>query len=384
MNELKQTYLIGPNLRLRAVEEADAATEPSWRTSWLPRARSVSEARIAEDFGDWGSETLLAVRISDDVVVGSVLSWTDGPWAYVAPFAARWLTAQQADSVMAEIVTLLLPFLVDEGGINAALAEVPAGLPVVEQALATLGAPFCYRHRQSMIYRGNRCDAVGYQYVNRRALEVFGPPTFTPEGAIPHDVRRPAAQTWPVVETPPPGAVVIGERVYLRMFTPDDGDVLRDASLTETEFSHDPRQPRGAMATNARFHKESESELPRGITFAVVLRENDALIGRNELDWLDLVNRSAETGTVLFRPEHRGKGYGTEAKHLLLRYAFEVLNLHMVWSNVWEENSRSRAALLKQGYREAGCIPWRGIHHGIPSGDWVFDLLASEWQAARR
>ena len=95
-------------------------------------------------------------------------------------------------------------------------------------------------------------------------------------------------------------------------------------------------------------------------------------------------HRAAETGTQLFRPEHRGKGYGTEAKHLLLSYAFDVLDLHIVWSMVWEENSRSRAALLKQGYREAGCVPWRGIHHGIPSGDWVFDLLASEWQAARR
>jgi hypothetical protein len=29
-------------------------------------------------------------------------------------------------------------------------------------------------------------------------------------------------------------------------------------------------------------------------------------------------------------------------------------------------------------------MPWRGTHHGIPSGDWTFDLLASEWQAARR
>lgn len=53
MSNVKQTYLIGPNLRLRAVEEADAATEPSWRNSWFPRAQAVAEAKIAEDFGDW-------------------------------------------------------------------------------------------------------------------------------------------------------------------------------------------------------------------------------------------------------------------------------------------------------------------------------------------
>ena len=383
MSERKQTYLVGPTLSLRAVEESDAASEPSWRQSWFPRARAVSEAKIEEDYAD-GDTTLVAVRTSDDVIVGSVLIWFDGPWAFVLPYAARWLTAEDAEAVMAEIVSLTLPFLVDEGGIIAALAEFPSGLPGIADALEQIGARFCYRHREGMMYRGKRRDWLAYQYFNKKTLAVFGEPTFTPEAPAEREVTNPAPTHWPVVETPPPGAVMIGERVYLRMFTPEDGEILRETSLTDTEFSHDPRFPRSAMTMNSRFRKQSESELPTDLTFAIVLRENDELIGRNELDFLDMVHRSAETGTELFRPEHRGKGYGTEAKHLLLGYAFEVLDLHMVWSTVWEENPRSRAALLKQGYRESGCIPWRGTHHGIPSGDWVFDLLASEWQAARR
>jgi RimJ/RimL family protein N-acetyltransferase len=177
--------------------------------------------------------------------------------------------------------------------------------------------------------------------------------------------------------------VLVGDRLYLRMFTPEDGALMRDASLVETEFRHEPRFPRSALRSNVRFRQESEQEPVTGLTFAIVLRDTGELIGRNELDHLDLVHRSAETGTELFRAEHRGKGYGTEAKHLLLRYAFDVLHLHMVWAIVWEENPRSRAALQKQGYRLAGCTPWRGTHHGVPSGDWNFDLLASEWHAAR-
>ncbi|HET9661235.1 MAG TPA: GNAT family protein [Thermomicrobiales bacterium] len=383
MSERNQTYLVGPTISLRAVEEADAASEPSWRQSWFPRARAVSEAKIEDDYAE-GDTTLVAVRTSDDVIVGSVLIWFDGPWAFVLPVAARWLTGDETEAVMAEMVSLALPFLVDEGGNIAALTEIPSGLPKIVDALEQIGARFCYRNREAMVHRGERHDWVAYQYFNKKTLAVFGEPTFTPEGPVAREVTNPAPKQWPVVETPPPGAVMIGERVYLRMFTPEDGEIMRDASLTDTEFSHDPRFPRSGMAMNARFRKQSESELPTDLTFAVVLRANDELIGRNELDFLDLVHRSAETGTELFRPEHRGKGYGTEAKHLLLTYAFEVLHLHMVWSTVWEENPRSRAALLKQGYRESGSTPWRGIHHGIPSGDWNFDLLASEWQAARR
>ncbi len=383
MNGVKQTYLVGPSLHLRAVEEADAASEPSWRNSWFPRARAVSEAKIEDDHS--GQDvTLLAVWNESEVPVGSVDMWYDGPWAFCLPYTARWLTDEQSEAVIAEILTLVLPFLVDEGGLIAALIEVPAGLPIVEAALSEIGARFCYRQREAMIHRGARHDWVAYQYFNRKTLEVFGEPEFTREGPIEREVSHPAPKQWPRIDTPPPGAVLVGERLYLRMFTPEDGEIMREASLTDSEFAHDPRFPRSAMTMNSRFRTSSEAELPDNLTFAIVLRENEELIGRNELDFLDMVHRSAETGTELFRPEHRGKGYGTEAKHLLLSYAFDVLNLHMVWSIVWQQNPRSRAALLKQGYRGAGCIPWGGMHHGIPSGDWIFDLLASEWQEARR
>lgn len=384
MTDVKQAYLVGPTLHLRAVEESDAASEPSWRQSWFPRALAVSEAKIEDDFGSGGDTTLVAARNTDDVIVGSVLIWFDGPWAFVLPHAARWLSDASAEAVIAEIVELTLPFLVDEGGIITALTQIPSGLAGVTGALDRIGARFCSRTREAMVYRGKRTDWLFYQYFNKKTLAIFGEPKFTPEGEIEQIVRSPAPKSWPVIDTPPAGAVMVGERVYLRMFTPEDGKIMRDASLTETEFSHNPRFPRSGMAMSARYRKQSETDLPTNLTFAIVLRENDELIGRNELDYLDLVHRSAETGTELFRPEHRGKGYGAEAKHLLLGYAFEVLNLHMVWSNVWEENPRSRAALLKQGYRPSGCYPWRGTHHGIPSGDWTFDLLASEWQAARR
>ena len=383
MGERAQTYLAGPTLALRAVEDTDAASEPSWRQSWFPRALAVSAAKIEGDFTG-GDPLLVAERRSDHVIVGSVSIWLDTPWAFVSPFAARWLDEIEAESVIAEMVELVLPFLVDEGGNIAALTEIPSGLPHVAAGLERIGARFCYRSREAMMYRGERRDWLAYTYFNKKTLAVFGEPAFTPEGPIERMVSKPAPKAWPRVETPPAGAVMVGERVYLRMFTPADGEVMREASLTDTEFAHGPRFPRSAMAMNARFRKESENDLPTNLTFAIVLRENDALIGRNELDFLDMVHRSAETGSELFRPEHRGKGYGTEAKHLLLGYAFEVLNLHMVWSTVWEENPRSRAALLKQGYRPSGCTPWRGMHHGLPSGDWEFDLLASEWQAARR
>ena len=93
--------------------------------------------------------------------------------------------------------------------------------------------------------------------------------------------------------------------------------------------------------------------------------------------------REAEPCEEARGPEHRGGGYGTEAKHLMLELAFDQLGLHMVYSSVSESNPRSAAALRKQGYRLGGYTAWNSFVAGGLCGNWAFDLLADEWRAAR-
>lgn len=379
---VRQAYLCGPTLRLRAPEQPDAATEPSWSERWFPRARAVAEGRIESEQAS--GSTLVAVRNCDDVIAGSVTIEREGSWSSARPFAARWLDAAQADVVEAEIVTLILPFLVEEEGAIAALTTIASGKPAVQAALERIGARFCFRWREAWQLRGQRRDMLGYQLMSQRLAERIGQPEITPEAPVEREVRSPASRRWPVVAIPPEGAVTIGERLYLRPWSPGDAELLSDALHQETEFLHEPRWPASALDIDRRFRTSSESESPDQVIFAIVERESGELIGHNKLKGLDLVHRSAETATRIYRPHDRGHGYGAEAKHLLLRYAFETLNLHMVWANVWDHNPRSRTALQKQGYRLAGSLPWRQLHHGLPTGDWTFDLLASEWKDARR
>ena len=156
-------------------------------------------------------------------------------------------------------------------------------------------------------------------------------------------------------------------------------------STRETEVFHDNgRHVRSPISTAHWHRKMAEDDPPGAIRFALVAKEGDVLIGANGLLDLDWIAKTAETESEITRPEYRGAGYGTEAKHLLLEYAFERLGLHMVKSFAWTFNTRSCGALRKQGYRDAGALVWSGIKHGEFVGDNAFDLLASEWRAARR
>ncbi|MCC6674807.1 MAG: hypothetical protein IT339_06400, partial [Thermomicrobiales bacterium] len=103
MIEESQTYLVGPTIRLRAIEAADAASEPSWRPSWFPRALAVAEARIEAEYSG-GDFTLIAVRRRDEMIVGSVLIQYDGAWVSARPYAAPWLNDEESEMVLAGIV----------------------------------------------------------------------------------------------------------------------------------------------------------------------------------------------------------------------------------------------------------------------------------------
>lgn len=75
------------------------------------------------------------------------------------------------------------------------------------------------------------------------------------------------------------------------------------------------------------------------------------LMGLHRINWLD---RTATTGALIGEKEYWGKGFGTEAKLLLLDYAFNTLNLRRICSDVLAFNGRSYAYLKKCGYKEEG------------------------------
>jgi RimJ/RimL family protein N-acetyltransferase len=74
-------------------------------------------------------------------------------------------------------------------------------------------------------------------------------------------------------------------------------------------------------------------------------------MGVHRINWRD---RHCTTGAIIGEPEFWGKGYGTEAKLLLLRYLFDSLNLHRVCSAAIAFNKRSIAYSLKCGYKIEG------------------------------
>ena len=178
--------------------------------------------------------------------------------------------------------------------------------------------------------------------------------------------------------------IISGFRLYLRPF--ESGDAGMIARLYHEEPDREPflggRNPISPITMDRLIEGWHQHQPPGEIHFAVGLTADDSLIGWVSLWALDWVNRTAETASFML-PKYRNRGYGTEAKHLLLEYAFERIQLKMVWASTWELNARSAAALVKQGYRPAGHLKWMGVNDGTYRDTLLFDLTYDEWLAAR-
>lgn len=89
------------------------------------------------------------------------------------------------------------------------------------------------------------------------------------------------------------------------------------------------------------------------LVFIIETKEGVAigLMGLHGIKWRD---RMATTGAVIGEKEYWGKGLGSEAKKLLLDYAFNTLNLRKICSTVIDFNGRSLKYSLKCGYKEEG------------------------------
>jgi RimJ/RimL family protein N-acetyltransferase len=115
--------------------------------------------------------------------------------------------------------------------------------------------------------------------------------------------------------------------------------------------------------------------------FHVKTLSEDRLIGFVNLFLESKFHREAWVGIGLGEKESWGKGYGTDAMRLALRYAFQELNMFRVSLDVFEYNSRAFRSYQKAGFilegRSRQSICRDGKRHDLL----FMGILRDEWLA---
>ena len=132
---------------------------------------------------------------------------------------------------------------------------------------------------------------------------------------------------------------------------------MNDPEVTERTLMGD--WPLGRLAEEEFFNERMKSKgADTEVAFALETLDGEHIgfTGIHRIDWRHGVGH---TGTLIGRRDLWGRGYGFDAARVRLRYAFDVLGLRILLSEVFADNTASLKMLYKAGYKEAGRIPRR-------------------------
>lgn len=114
--------------------------------------------------------------------------------------------------------------------------------------------------------------------------------------------------------------------------------------------------------------------------FAIVERASGRVIGSTRFWKIDRGNRKLEIGHTWLGESAQRTRANTEAKWLLLAYAFDTLQCVRVQFTTDELNDRSRAAILRLGAKQEGIVRHERIMpDGRKRNSVRFSIIDDEW-----
>jgi|GEM_PF-149952 len=173
---------------------------------------------------------------------------------------------------------------------------------------------------------------------------------------------------------------LVGKRVYLSPMNVEDAETyvkwLNDFNVTD-----------GVRNSSRVISLEGEREwIGRNSSqyqFAIVLLENDKLIGNCGFHGIDHLRQCAEVGLFIGDEENRNKGYGEEVLNLLIDYGFDYLNLNNIMLRVFAFNERAISCYKKVGFKEIGRRRQAYYLKGKFHDEVFMDILREERYAMR-
>jgi RimJ/RimL family protein N-acetyltransferase len=176
-----------------------------------------------------------------------------------------------------------------------------------------------------------------------------------------------------------------GELVRLSAFDPQEiakayTNWMRDSELQRL-FGGQPSALHSIKAETNFFEKlVKENDLVNHF-FSIRKLDDSRLLGDINLDVInEWGSRDAFVGLGIGDRNDWGKGYGTDAMKIILRFAFTELNLRRVTLNVFEYNPRAIRSYEKVGFHHEGRQRGALLRDGKRWDMLYMGVLAEEWK----
>ncbi len=139
-------------------------------------------------------------------------------------------------------------------------------------------------------------------------------------------------------------------KVYLRPMTLEDTDLIvtwRNKDAVRKRFIYQKPFTRESHLSWVE-NKVNTGEV---VQMMIVESESNLPVGSVYIRDIDKTHNKGEYGIFIGEDHARGKGYGTMAAKLMVRYAFEEMGLHRLFLRLFADNMQA-----KKSYENAGFV----------------------------
>lgn len=172
---------------------------------------------------------------------------------------------------------------------------------------------------------------------------------------------------------------ISGKKIYLRGLTREDCNEQYLSFVNDAELLHLmegigywPLDKEGLEAYIEYCNN------PTSLLMGIFENVTDAHVGNIHLSQIKKYHHNCMYGIVL-RREYMGKGYAYEASHLLIKHAFEKMNINRIQINVVDKNRRAIKLYKGLGAIKEGRLRESFYFQGKYHSTLIFALLKSEY-----
>lgn len=175
-----------------------------------------------------------------------------------------------------------------------------------------------------------------------------------------------------------------GELVRLRAYRKEDIP-LAQAYLNDPEMKTNlaPGLPYPYTLEDEEKWYASNSSMNDAYTFAIETLDRGEYIGGCGVNSIDWKNSNAVIGIAIGNKTYLGRGFGTDAMKVLIRFIFNELNVHKICLNVYSFNERAIRSYKKCGFVTEGVFRQQIFKGGKYHDEIRMGLLRDEWLESR-
>jgi RimJ/RimL family protein N-acetyltransferase len=175
-----------------------------------------------------------------------------------------------------------------------------------------------------------------------------------------------------------------GEKVHLAPLSRDDVPTYQKWFANPEMLrllSTDPSMPHTHDRHIKWLDDHTKQDSNTQYTFSIRAVDDNRIVGGCDIEIDSWASRQAWVGIFIGDPDDWGKGYGSDAMNILIRFGFMELNLHHISLTVFSYNPRAIKAYEKVGFVHEGkrreALYRDGAYHDMH----LMGILRREWLA---